>query len=62
MGTYMDKPDKTKRSQVGRCENVQVVCSVMQGWRSYMEDTLIANSDLPDGVKLFGVFDGHGGG
>jgi serine/threonine protein phosphatase PrpC len=26
-----------------------------------MEDTLIANSDLPDGCKLFGIFDGHGG-
>jgi protein phosphatase 2C family protein 2/3 len=36
----------------------------MQGWRTGMEDTHIADKiDLPDGEEglLFGVFDGHGG-
>ena len=33
----------------------------MQGWRVTNEDTHIANVDLPGGLMLFGVFDGHGG-
>ena len=33
----------------------------MQGWRKSQEDSHIARTDLPDGVSLFGVFDGHGG-
>jgi hypothetical protein len=33
----------------------------MQGWRKSMEDAHIAHLDLPGGVSLFGVFDGHGG-
>lgn len=33
----------------------------MQGWRKSMEDAHIAHLDLPGGVNLFGVFDGHGG-
>eukprot|EP00353_Schmidingerella_taraikaensis_P014031 CAMPEP_0185578072 /NCGR_PEP_ID=MMETSP0434-20130131/11928_1 /TAXON_ID=626734 ORGANISM="Favella taraikaensis, Strain Fe Narragansett Bay" /NCGR_SAMPLE_ID=MMETSP0434 /ASSEMBLY_ACC=CAM_ASM_000379 /LENGTH=295 /DNA_ID=CAMNT_0028195797 /DNA_START=170 /DNA_END=1057 /DNA_ORIENTATION=+ len=33
----------------------------MQGWRKSQEDAHIARTDLPDGVCLFGVFDGHGG-
>ena len=34
----------------------------MQGWRRGMEDSHIAHTDLDNGVSLFGVFDGHGGG
>lgn len=33
----------------------------MQGWRKSQEDAHITRTDLPDGVSLFGVFDGHGG-
>ena len=33
----------------------------MQGWRKSQEDSHIARTDLPDGVSVFGVFDGHGG-
>lgn len=33
----------------------------MQGWRKSMEDAHIAHLDLPGGVAVFGVFDGHGG-
>ena len=33
----------------------------MQGWRKSQEDAHIAQTDLPDGVSIFGVFDGHGG-
>ena len=33
----------------------------MQGWRKSQEDAHIARTDLPDGVCVFGVFDGHGG-
>jgi serine/threonine protein phosphatase PrpC len=32
-----------------------------KGWRVKMEDSHIANDNLPNGVSLFGVFDGHGG-
>jgi serine/threonine protein phosphatase PrpC len=33
----------------------------MQGWRKSMEDAHIAQLDMPGGVSVFGVFDGHGG-
>lgn len=33
----------------------------MQGWRKSQEDAHIAATDLPDGMSIFGVFDGHGG-
>jgi protein phosphatase 1G len=33
----------------------------MQGWRRTMEDAHIAYTNLPNGLSLFGVFDGHGG-
>ena len=26
-----------------------------------MEDSFIANTDIAEGISLFGVFDGHGG-
>lgn len=31
------------------------------GWRINMEDAHIAEGNLPGGVQVFGVFDGHGG-
>lgn len=33
----------------------------MQGWRKSMEDAHIAQLDMPGGISVFGVFDGHGG-
>merc|ERR1712232_1541612 len=33
----------------------------MGGWRRSMEDSHIANTTMPNGLSLFGVFDGHGG-
>lgn len=33
----------------------------MQGWRRSMEDSHITNTNLGNGLSLFGVFDGHGG-
>ena len=32
----------------------------MQGWRTKMEDSHIAQTNLPNNVSVFGVFDGHG--
>ena len=32
----------------------------MQGWRKSQEDAHIAQ-ELPGGVNIYGVFDGHGG-
>lgn len=33
----------------------------MQGWRNTMEDSHVCCTNLPNGVSVFGVFDGHGG-
>ena len=33
----------------------------MQGWRNTMEDTHISDLDIGNGIKFFGVYDGHGG-
>jgi len=40
---------------------VRWVATGMQGWRRSMEDSHIADTKLPGGVSVFGVFDGHGG-
>ena len=34
---------------------------LIKGWRAKMEDTHIAECNLPGNVSVFGVFDGHGG-
>ena len=40
---------------------MRFVATGMQGWRRSMEDSHIANTNLGNGLSLFGVFDGHGG-
>ncbi len=57
---YLDKPNKTKETQVGYGNEVSYAVSSMQGWRLNMEDAHICTVDKYTG-NIFGVFDGHGG-
>ena len=64
MGAYLDSPITDKQSESGSCDIASWGAVGMQGWRTSMEDTHIADRiDLPDGDEglLFCVFDGHGG-
>lgn len=63
MGNIREKPEKTKNTEVFRHKKLTYTLSSMCGWRSFMEDSVMAvypfcqNEDL----GLFGIFDGHGG-
>ena len=61
MGPYLGTPNTAKDSENGESEMCRWGATSMQGWRKTQEDTHIARTDLPDGLSLFGVFDGHGG-
>lgn len=67
MGVYLTKPKTDKTFEHGESSKVKWGAMGMQGnwlklgWRTKMEDSHIASTDLPDNVHLFGVFDGHGG-
>lgn len=76
MGTYLSTPitDKGKESgEALECPAAPLVWGVvdMQGWRKSMEDSHVAQTDVPvpphlqtdqdHDAKVFGVFDGHGG-
>jgi len=61
MGPYLSNPKKEKDVQNGESTSVRYGACGMQGWRNTMEDSHIAHMDLPGGVSIFGVFDGHGG-
>lgn len=61
MGPYLGTPNTAKDSQNGDSSVCRWGATSMQGWRKSQEDTHIARTDLPDGVSIFGVFDGHGG-
>jgi serine/threonine protein phosphatase PrpC len=73
MGTYLSTPVVEKSTEEGEdldC-STPVVWGVvdMQGWRKSMEDSHIAQTDIPPppsaltkaDAQLFAVFDGHGG-
>lgn len=61
MGPYLGTPNTEKESEFGESDACRWGATSMQGWRKSQEDAHIARTDLPDGVMLFGVFDGHGG-
>lgn len=61
MGPYLGTPNTEKDSENGECSGSKWGATSMQGWRKSQEDAHIANTDLPDGVSCFAVFDGHGG-
>jgi protein phosphatase 1G len=67
MGVYLSKPKTDKVFEQGEGKNLKWGAMGMQGnllnsgWRTKMEDSHIAHTDLPGGNSLFGVFDGHGG-
>ncbi|KAG5673705.1 putative protein phosphatase 2C 61 [Polypedilum vanderplanki] len=62
MGSYLDKPETTKKSAFDENEFLEVGSSSMQGWRINQEDA--HNSILNfngENVSFFGLYDGHGG-
>ena len=61
MGPYLGTPNTEKESETGSSDQTRWGATSMQGWRKSQEDAHIARTDLPDGVSVFGVFDGHGG-
>lgn len=61
MGPYLGTPITEKDSENGNSAVCKWGATSMQGWRNSQEDTHIANTELPDGICCFGVFDGHGG-
>ena len=61
MGPYLGTPNTEKDSENGETDQFKWGATSMQGWRKSQEDSHIANTSLPDGVAVFGVFDGHGG-
>ena len=61
MGPYLGTPNTEKDSENGEVSAVRWGATSMQGWRKSQEDAHICATDLPDGVHVFGVFDGHGG-
>ncbi|CAM9851193.1 unnamed protein product, partial [Choristocarpus tenellus] len=62
MGGYFSSPRTEKVSEEGSNENLTYAASGMQGWRSSMEDSHVAeDADLLKDAAVFAVFDGHGG-
>lgn len=61
MGVYLAFPMKGKKSSSGENNLLTFATSETQGWRNSMEDTHIAQINLPNNIQVFGVFDGHGG-
>ena len=61
MGPLLSSPNTNKDSQTGSDDRLTFSATSMQGWRSVLEDSYIADLKLPNGEAIFGVFDGHGG-
>uniref|UniRef100_A0A7S1UEX6 PPM-type phosphatase domain-containing protein n=1 Tax=Phaeomonas parva TaxID=124430 RepID=A0A7S1UEX6_9STRA len=65
MGVYLSTPNTEKHSEDGAEPGGTMVygACAMQGWRKNMEDEHVCLLELGGNsdVKMFGVFDGHGG-
>ncbi|KAH9184665.1 hypothetical protein AeNC1_013357 [Aphanomyces euteiches] len=63
MGNFLSTPRTDKETYVGEGNGISYGVSSMQGWRSSMEDTHVAQTEMPGfkGCSIFAVFDGHGG-
>jgi protein phosphatase 1G len=59
--TYLNKPNLEKDIDRGENSDYEYVGCSMQGWRTNMEDSHLAELDFDSGKHIFGVFDGHGG-
>mmetsp|Transcript_3202 Transcript_3202/g.8200 ORF Transcript_3202/g.8200 Transcript_3202/m.8200 type:complete len:360 (-) Transcript_3202:90-1169(-) len=59
MGNYLSEPNTKKNAEDGNIHELRFGLCSMQGWRNSMEDAHLAQE--VKGVRLFGVFDGHGG-
>ncbi|EGR34512.1 protein phosphatase 2c, putative [Ichthyophthirius multifiliis] len=62
MGCYLSSPITLKDTEKGQNNRFEYTAVGMQGWRTNMEDSHIANLNFDGEDKsIFGVFDGHGG-
>ncbi|CAG9807593.1 unnamed protein product [Chironomus riparius] len=61
MGSYLDKPETTKKSAFDQNDYLEIGSSSMQGWRINQEDAHNAIPQLADNASFFAVYDGHGG-
>lgn len=64
MGNFLTSPITEKETRTGSGNGLFYGLSAMQGWRTSMEDSHIAQvkpAGLPEGVSIFAVCDGHGG-
>ncbi|TMW63227.1 hypothetical protein Poli38472_002168 [Pythium oligandrum] len=64
MGNFLAAPITEKETETGKGNGLFFGVSAMQGWRSSMEDSHIAevsSSHFPQGCSVFAVCDGHGG-
>lgn len=64
MGAYLSEPVTIKRVEIPGDEtsdDLSYACCSMQGWRRHQEDAHIAPTQINPKVKIFGVYDGHGG-
>lgn len=62
MFDYSEKPNTNKITEEAESQYLTYATCGMQGWRSRMEDSHIAEVGVGNKkVSLFGVFDGHGG-
>ena len=57
---YRRKPITEKKSYEIQIGDIKSVACCMQGWRKTMEDDYFME-ELPSGILMYGVLDGHGG-
>ncbi|CRL07935.1 CLUMA_CG020971, isoform A [Clunio marinus] len=61
MGSYLDKPETSKKSENNENEILQIGSSSMQGWRVNQEDAHNSILNFDENTAFFAVYDGHGG-
>jgi serine/threonine protein phosphatase PrpC len=63
ISTDHDKVHSEREQQRTQIRGVRYArfCAGKAGWRKTMEDSKIHRINLPGGISVFGVFDGHGG-
>jgi len=61
MGVYLSVPETSKQVVTGESQRVRYASAEMQGWRTTMEDADVVDLQVPGGLIVAGVFDGHGG-
>ncbi len=58
---FRSQPITNKTGEVLDLGSLRVTCRAMQGWRRAMEDSHVIAEFEESGIKMIGLFDGHGG-